>query len=230
MLLAASLTWAYTQAQTTALPEKSDPTVADSASLLQWSVTKKLPKGYEQEALTALSYFPELKETRVIFRYRNSVNSLKTRPAFISMFLPRGHRSYVIIISRKTPEAVNAIRFDHLPPAARIGVLGHELSHVADFMKKTGWQSFKTAMGHFSTHYMDSLEHHTDEICIEHGLGNELEAWSSFIRSTMHVKNWRGASKINEGESPAERYMNPSSIEKKMQKMHTQISTTDSAF
>jgi hypothetical protein len=88
---------------------------------------------------------------------------------------------------------------------------------VADFSKKTTWQSFKTGAGHVSKSYLDSLEYHTDKICIEHGLGNELKAWSSYIRRTMHTTYWRGADFVNKGDTHYERYMNPSTIDRYME-------------
>ena len=186
----------------------------NSIQLLHYAKNKTLPPGYEKEALTALSYFPELENVPVKFRIKRSFATLKTRPSFLSMFMPKGHRSYVITISNKTIQKLSPITFEHLPENARIGILGHELSHVADFSKKTMWQSFKTAFGHLSKHYPDSLEYHTDKICIEHGLGKELETWSSYIRNTMHSQYWRGADFVNKGDTHYERYMNPSTIEK----------------
>ena len=182
--------------------------------LLQYTKYKKLPSGYEQEALAAFSHFPELQKVPVKFRVKKSYCPLKTRPALLSMFMPKGHRSYVIIISNKTIQKLTPLMFENLPENARIGIMGHELSHVADFSKKNTWLSFKTAIGHLSKHYMDSLEYHTDKICIEHGLGNELETWSSYIRNAMHTRYWRGADFVNKGETHYERYMNPSTIVK----------------
>jgi hypothetical protein len=178
---------------------------------------KKLPVGYEQEALAALAHFPELQNVPVKFRIKKSYCTLKTRPKFLSMFMPKGHRSYIITISNKTVKKLSPITFEQLPENARVGIIGHELSHVVDFSKKTLWQAFKTAIGHLSRHYMDSLEYHTDKICIEHGLGKNLEAWSSYIRDTMHTQYWRGADFVNKSDTHYERYMNPSTIEKYME-------------
>lgn len=224
-----ALAWSMSlQAQPACNPDHSQ-TGTNSSALQQFSNHKSLPQGYEREALIALTHFPELKEVPIIFRFRKSASTLKTRPSFFSFFMPRGHRSYVIIISSKTCNSVKPLMLEHLPDSARIGVLGHELSHVADFASKSSWQSLKTAAGHFSKKYMDSLEYHTDQICISHGLGKELESWSSYIRQTMHTKNWRGAAKIRKGESPAERYMNPSSIEQEMIKTGMRVSATENA-
>lgn len=175
---------------------------------------KKLPAGYEKEIMSALSNFPELQNVPVKFRVKKSFATLKTKPTFFSMFKPKEHRTYVITISNKTIQKLMPITFANLPENARIGIIGHELSHVVDFSKKTTWQSFKVAFGHLNKHYMDSLEFHTDKICIDHGLGKDLETWSSFIRNTMHTVFWRGADYVNKVDTHFERYMNPSTIEK----------------
>jgi hypothetical protein len=182
--------------------------------MIRYGQYKKLPKGYEYEAVQALSHFPELAKVPVKFRIKKAVATLKTRPTFLSMFMPRGHRSYVITISNQTITILTPLLFSNLPQNARIGIIGHELSHVVDFSKKSTWQSFKTAIGHLSKKYLDSLEFNTDKICIEHGLGKELETWSSYIRNTMHTTYWRGAGFANKGDTHFERYMNPNTIEK----------------
>ena len=104
--------------------------------------------------------------------------------------------------------------FNHLTVEARVGVIGHELSHVVDFSGKNTWQCFKAGVGHLSAHYLDRFEYNTDMICIKHGLGKDLEAWSSYIRNTMHTTFWRGADYADKPDNRHERYMNPSTIEK----------------
>ncbi|MBC7937456.1 MAG: hypothetical protein H7Y86_19085 [Rhizobacter sp.] len=177
---------------------------------------RKLPARYEKETISALSNFPELQNVPVKFRIKKSFATLKTRPTFFSMFKPKGHRTYVIIISDKTIQKLMLITFENLPEDARIGIIGHELSHIVDFSKKTTWQSFKVALGHLNKHYMDSLEFNTDKICVDHGLGKDLETWSSYIRNSMHTVFWRGADYVNKVNTHFERYMNPSTIEKYM--------------
>ena len=185
-----------------------------SINLLQYAMYKKLPRGYEKETLEALSHFPELKNVSVRFKIKKSFSTLKTRPAFLSMFMPKGHRSYVITISNKSIQKLMPLMFANLTTEARVGVIGHELSHVVDLYGKNTWQCFKVFAGHLSAHYLDHFEYNTDMICIKHGLGKDLEAWSSYIRNTMHTSFWRGAGYVNKGDDKHERYMNPSTIEK----------------
>jgi hypothetical protein len=187
---------------------------ANDTNLLQYAMHKQLPPGFEKETLQALSHFPELKNVTVKFRIKKSLSTLKTRPTFVSVFLPKGHRSYVITISNKTSAKLTPLMFVNLPTEARIGIVGHELSHVADLSAKSTWHCFIVGVRHLSARYLDHFEYNTDLICIKHGLGKNLEAWSSYIRNTMHTVYWRGAGYANKGDMGYERYMNPATIEK----------------
>jgi hypothetical protein len=180
---------------------------------------KRLPPGYEAQAMEALSHFPELRSTPVWFKVQASKMTAKTRPTFISSFLPRGHRSYIITISNQTIPVLQPILLKGLPRDAQVGLLGHELSHVSDFSQKTTLRSLRDLLGHLSAHWLDQLEYHTDWIAIQHGLGKNLEAWSSFIRNTFHVKYWRGSGNVLKKNDSIERYMNPDTIEKYMKEM-----------
>lgn len=191
----------------------------NDSNLLQYAFNKQLPPGYEKEVLEALSHFPELKKVKIKFILKQSLSTLKTKPTFISVFLPRGHRSYVITVSNKTIDKLTPVMFANLPEEARVGIAGHELSHVADLSSRTTWQCLKVAMGHLSPRYLDRFEYNTDLICIKHGLGKNLEAWSRYIRNTMHTVFWRGAGYANKGDMGYERYMNPSTIEKNINKL-----------
>ena len=95
---------------------------------------------------------------------------------------------------------------------AQIGVLGHELSHVYDFSHQSLWSLIGSAIGHLSSSYIDRFEYRTDSICIAHGLGYQLLAWSSFIRRTLHTENYDGSDNIDMPVMNRERYMNPATI------------------
>src|ERR1700733_12909343 len=156
-------------------------------------LNKKLPVGFESQAIEALSHFPELRKTPIRFRVKASRMTAKTRPTVISSFLPKKSRSYVITISNQSIPELNPILLSALPHEAQVGLLGHELSHVADFSSKTTLRSFGDLINHLSAHWLDKMEFHTDWIAIHHGLGKNLMAWSTLIRNTFHVKYWRGS-------------------------------------
>jgi len=204
----------YSYAQQSVPQELIGTTYLSDSINLVYAQHKMLPRGYEKETLEALSHFPELQNVPIRFAIRKSFSTLKTRPSFWSALMPKRHRTYTIIISNKTIEQLMPLMFNHLSYEARVGVIGHELSHVVFLSKKTTAQCLGVLVGHLSARYLDRFEYNTDMICIQHGLGKDLEAWSSYIRNTMHTSFWRGAGYVNKKNPGHERYMNPSTIEK----------------
>jgi hypothetical protein len=186
------------------------------ASLQPYSYRKQIPGEIREPVLQALSYYPELKNVRVKFVIKKQYSTLTTRPSAVSILMPKGHREYVITISNKTITALTPLLFQNLPADAQVGVIGHELAHVADFANDSFVESIKKAAGHLSAKYLDKMEFNTDKICIEHGMGTYLEQWSSYIRNTMHAQYWRGSDYVTKGDDHYERYMNPGTIEKYM--------------
>jgi hypothetical protein len=177
---------------------------------------KEIPAEFERPILTALSYFPELKDTHIIFRIKKAYTPLTTKPNFTSVFKRRDHRTYIITISNKTADTLTRLLFRNLTFEEQVGVMGHELSHVVDFDTKNFPQEVANGIWHISKKYVDKMEFNTDRICIIHGLGKYLEAYSIHVRHTMHVHNWRGVDFVNEKKETHERYMNPDTIEKYM--------------
>jgi len=174
---------------------------------------KLLPKDFEKQTLIVLSYFPELKNVKIKFRIRNKTTPLSTRPSFAGMFRSAKKRTYIITISKKSISYLDTILLKHLNYNAQIGVLGHELSHVSDFINKGFGSMCRLAIGHCSKKYVDRFEFNTDMICINHGLGYQLLAWSINVRENLKSSKWFGAGTLPP-DAATERYMNPSTITK----------------
>lgn len=185
-------------------------------SLLMYGHDKEVPKEFEKPILTALSYFPELEEVHIIFRIRKAYTPLTTKPTVAGIFAPKNHRTYIVTISNETSDTLTHLLYQNLSFEEQVGIMGHELSHVVDFKSKNFVQSASSGIGHISKKYVDKMEFNTDRICIMHGLGKYLEAYSMHVRQSMHVHNWRGADFVNEKNETHERYMNPDTIEKYM--------------
>ena len=167
---------------------------------------------YKNQILTALSYFPELKYTKIKFRLKNTNTPLSSRPTFWSLFKASKKRSYIVTISTKTNKHLESILFKNLNYNSQIGVLGHELSHISDYLKKDFFKMCNLlGIEFFSKCQVDKFESRTDLICINHGLGYQLLDWSMSIRENLKIVNWRGADNID-SKSKKERYLNPQTI------------------
>ena len=192
-------------------------------SLKKFGNKKEIPQHYEKPILTALSYFPELKDVHIVFKIKKANTALTTKPNFAGVFKRKDHRTYIITISDQIIDTLKPLLLQNLTFEQQVGVIGHELSHVVDFNSKNFPQAIGVGINHISNRYLDEMEFNTDRICIQHGLGKYLLAYSKHVRETMHVHNWRGSDFVNKGNGDGkyERYMNPDTIEKTMQEMGT---------
>lgn len=178
----------------------------------QFSNNKTILKDFEAQSLIALSYFPELKNTKIKFKLKNRTTPLTSRPSFFSMFRGAKKRTYVITISNQSTPYLNLILLKNLNFNAQIGVLGHELCHISDYIHKGfGKMSRIGSDMVFSKKRIDVLEYNTDLCCINHGLGYQLLDWSTSVREILKSEKWFGASNLAQ-ENGNERYMNPTTI------------------
>jgi len=174
---------------------------------------KQLPKRFEKQTLIALSYFPELVNTKIDFILNNDITPLASIPSVWSVFKIPSDRTYLITISSQSIELLNPILLNNLTYNAQIGVLGHELSHVCDFQTWNLFDFIKHVLKNISSTYLDQFEYNTDKICIDHGLGYQLKAWSLDTRQKLGIKRFMSESDIKNGR---ERYMNPNTIDRFM--------------
>jgi hypothetical protein len=190
----------------------------DSTSAITDS-SKHFSKKWENQSRIALSYFPELKGIHIGFVEKVRSAPLATTPTFRSLFRRHEKRTYKVIISRKTLKMLDSILLKNLSFDAQVGVIGHELSHITD-MKRFGFFGFIKHAFHytFSRSYGDRFEFGTDRICIQHGMGLYLLAWSREVRKKLHKKQFFQEKSTDD---MPERYMNPETILKEMEKMKT---------
>lgn len=193
---------------------------ADSLEI--YGHNKVIPEQYRLPILTALSYFPELKDIHIVFRIKKQYAGCTTKPDFPGIFKRKNHRTYIITISNETIDTLRPLLFENLNFEQRVGVMGHELSHVVDFNSKNFFQTVATGIAHISARFLDKMEFNTDRICIMHGLGEYLMAYSTHVRKVMSVHNWRGVDFVYKNAQKYERYMNPSTIRKYMDSMRQQ--------
>jgi hypothetical protein len=189
-----------------------------SALKKNFGTHKTYPSQYEEQILIALSYYPELEKVPIHFRIKKKHTPLSTRSSWAGLLKEENRRDYVITISSNTEEMLTPILFENLPFNAQIGVIGHELGHVIEFMSMPTFNIMEHAANNVSSKYIDHFEFMTDSICIGHGLGYQLLAWSTYVRQVMHKENWDGADNVHK-PMMKERYMNPSTIRKRINQL-----------
>ncbi|MFZ0596657.1 MAG: hypothetical protein WAM46_06720 [Flavobacterium sp.] len=179
---------------------------------VNYGINKIIPAVYETQILIALSYFPELKNTNIEFRLKKTNTPLSSKPTLPGLLQSAKKRKYIITISEETNPALEPILFKKLNFNAQVGVLGHELSHVSDYLTKGFSKMMNLVLIEiFSKKQVDQFESRTDHICINHGLGFQLLDWSKSVRENLKIDYWRGADNLKHKTSD-ERYLNPETI------------------
>lgn len=177
-----------------------------------YEINKVIPLEIRPQVLLALSYYPELKDIKIVFRFKKRNTPLTSRPRITHVFKRKKNRIHVITISTKTSSKFSPILFKNLPFNAQVGVLGHELGHITQYIKTTSLQLIGLSLQLFNNQFVDDFEFLTDLTSINHGLGYQLYSWSKFVRKELNITEWKGTSHNNTLEKKKERYMNPQTI------------------
>ena len=128
----------------------------------------------------AMSFFPELCNQKINLKYANIKTSMAAQPRVLSVFLNRKNRTYNVIIN-KNQQKEQARLLHAAPFNAVVGVMGHELAHILDYVSKSGWQLTWTGIRYAGKNYRRQLERQTDLMTIERGLGWQLYHFSYFL-------------------------------------------------
>ena len=147
---------------------------------------------YELQSLIALSFYPELINTIIIFKLADKESTAKTTIKTFSI-LNRTNKHFIIYINNNKNRI--GIILQDAPFQAQVGAIGHELAHVSDFNKKNLLGITWWAIKYISKKSRIHIERKTDLSTIKHGLGLELFYFVDFVlnhsRATDEYKNFK---------------------------------------
>lgn len=161
------------------LPRPSQKQV-DSLVMI-YGENKELLDEYIEILITALSYYPELKSTHIIFEYSNEKTTMACRP---SRFL--FPRTYKVLINKN--KNFDGIPFDSIPWNASIGIVGHELAHIVDYESLNLFGLIDRLLLYANKQYgKPYFEKSVDLITINRGLGWQLYDWAKYAMYDNNV-------------------------------------------
>lgn len=193
-----------------------------------FGANKIMPAEYEKQIITALSYFPELINTKITFTLvKGSSGVISTRPEWLSVFKNSGRRAYVVFIGDSSTKRIPRFMFRNSPVDGQVGIIGHELSHIIYFSRRNTFGLLKTGIAHVSVRYMDRFENKTDSVCIERGLGYQLIDWNIYLRKAFGVADPENGPDPFFTDTTRERYMSPARIRQVIAKSKAYTSLAD---
>lgn len=145
---------------------------------------KNIPAVIERNVLTALSFYPELRETPISFVFKKNIRSsvMQAQPVFSTIIKRRVKRLYRINISSLFKLVHAAVPIHQIPDEIMIGWVGHELGHIMDYERKSNLQMIGFGIGYvLSPSFVKEAERIADTFAVNHGLGQYIIATKRFI-------------------------------------------------
>tara|TARA_R110000868_G_scaffold28633_2_gene107211 strand:+ start:67664 stop:68239 length:576 start_codon:yes stop_codon:yes gene_type:complete len=149
-----------------------------------------IPDTIKKEALLALSHYPELKETKIEFKFKKNIKKsiMQAQPTFWSLLRSKKHRSYKILMSSTFKIDGEAFQTKDIPTNVMIGWLGHELGHVMDYRNRSSlnliWFGIKYKL---SDNHIKEAEIAADSFAIQKDMENYLLDTKNFILNKTNL-------------------------------------------
>jgi hypothetical protein len=135
---------------------------------------KTMTGDIKTEILTALSYFPELKETEIIFTGKKIKTTMQARPKYNLILKKRKNRVYYIYFNNNCGKH-KSLNLNNFTFNALVGLIGHELSHITYYSGKNSMTLTADGLRYLvSGKFKMDFEKNTDIIAIRHNLGYSL--------------------------------------------------------
>lgn len=151
---------------------------------------KRVPKVIAPQAKRALSYYPELKDARIDFKFKKNIkkSTMQAQPKFTSIFKTKKNRGYVILISQKFHIENDTFHTLDVEDNIMIGWLGHELGHVMDYKNRSTLGMLILGFKYlFSKNHIREVERAADTFAVNHGMGDYILATKNFILNNSEI-------------------------------------------
>ncbi|EWH14391.1 hypothetical protein KLA_05201 [Cellulophaga geojensis KL-A] len=179
-----------------------------------------IPKIIEKEALVALSYYPQLKNTEIEFRFKDNIkkSTMLAQPVFGSLLKSKKKRRYLILMSKKFKISGKEFKTTDVDSDILVGWLGHELGHILDYQNRSSlnllWFGIKYSL---SDNYIKEAERAADSYAVASGMGDYILKTKNFILNNAEIDATYKARIIKYYLSPAEIMLLVKEQEKKEQ-------------
>lgn len=145
---------------------------------------KYYPAELKEAVLKSLSFYPELKNTEIHFKYARRIKHsvMQAQPKINTLARARASRAYVIRMRKTFIMEGEEYALCQLPADVLIGWLGHELGHVMDYRQRSLQSMAAFGIGYvFSPNFVKGAERTADEFAVSHGMGSYIQATKNFI-------------------------------------------------
>ncbi len=151
---------------------------------------KGLPKGFEEAALLAYAAYPQLKDVRINMILTQSGAPMESNFDLTTLFGPKANRTYEILLNDTENAPFDEILLRNLPFDAQVGILAHELGHIAYYHNLSTLQIAKWGLKYLvDDDFRAKHERSTDLMPVYHGLGSQIHQYAYYVRHDSCCRN-----------------------------------------
>ena len=168
---------------------------------------KIIPENILEEAKVALSFYPELKDVEIEFKFKKGIKKsfMQAQPRASKLFNGKEDRSYYVLMSNRFLIQNEEFSMAEVPSEVLIGWLGHELGHIMDYRDRSAMELVKFGSRYLTSEkFIRKAERTADTYAINQGLGNYIFATKDFILNHSSLSDSYKKRKARLYLSPAE--------------------------
>jgi hypothetical protein len=144
---------------------------------------KGLPQGFEIAAAIAYSAFPQLKEVNIDMILTQDGAPMESTVEISTLFGTRANRHYLILLNDAQNSHFDPILLRSLPFDAQVGILAHELGHIAYYHELNLFEFGKWGLRYLrDDEFRATHERSTDLMPVYYGLGSQIYQYAYFVR------------------------------------------------
>jgi len=151
---------------------------------------KGLPPGFEIPAAIAYSAFPQLKAVDIDMILTEEGAPMESTVAIGSLFGGHTNRQYRILLNDARNSFFDPILLRSLPFDAQVGILAHELGHIAYFENLNVFEFGNWGLNYLlDDEFRAAHERTTDLMPVYYGLGSQIYQYAYFVRNDSTCKS-----------------------------------------
>lgn len=148
------------------------------------TTNKVIPESIKKETLRALSFYPELKDVPIEFKFKEKLQKsfMQAQPDFKTLLRSANKRKYIIFISSNFNIEGEEFNIHNVPKDVIIGWIGHELGHIIDYLNRSSLNLLIFGIKYiFIGKHIREAERAADTFAVSHGMGDYILNTKNFI-------------------------------------------------
>lgn len=150
----------------------------------QSNINKTIPEVVQKPIEEALSFFPELENYAIEFKFKKKLNNrvMQAQPKIKTFFKSKEKRQYKITMSRNLAMNDTTMTVDELSDDILVGWFVHELGHIMDYKDRSAGNMLKFAVKYVTSKpFLKRSELRADALAADHGGGKHLIKTKRFV-------------------------------------------------